>query len=781
MGKQKEKFSQFTGILGVLLLAGGFALGFAEPISSPAKAPHFSITNARAENIIFNASPRQGFLLELNARDGANSVAFSAAKPLNMEVLDVTGTTRWLAGDYSTVSSNGGIWRCAGTIRTVAGSQFDFADTYETGRFGNTVLLNRSVAVRTPATNDVGFLTRFSLSAVQPTRLRHHQFFIPGNWYLDNSNFPPSALAASQSDEHILIREDRMPLPLIMMHNSRNGVSLSLIHAAPTGATSATDLGAGRLVDDRFQTASLGVFGQSNPALSIYYPGSEGERSYLARRAGRGAYPQQWVERFHPVRFGTRHSYTVLIDLAVEPSFPSAMRRAWRIAYATNYPASQMVNVDISAAYAASIQLISDLVATTNGASGIPFRLKLPQGELMSPEDLNFQMGFVGQQIPLAFHLLRYGLLNNAEEFRRKGEEIVDFWATHSLTPEGLPRTWFDAYPQPRWRTYNTFLRVATDGMFGALQAWDCMKANGYDRPQWLQFCRSFGDWLVKHQKKDGSWCREYDWSGNAVNSSPLNTGQAVPFLAKLYIATGQNDYRMAALLAGDWCFEHIHEPFAYVGGTPDNPNVMDKEAGYLALAAFLALHDLTGEPRWLAAATQAADFTETWAYSWNVSIPEDATNSVYPKGCPSTAFSLIAAGHSGADLFLAGAAFLYYRIYLATGDAHYAEMAHQFLHDTKRAVDIHGSLGYGRSGLCTEALTLAPPRGRGVGVWLPWITYNMIEPIVELQDTLGLNDAPILEGSKLAEMQAKNRTFARTRGLDRLRAPRNPLDDQPP
>ncbi len=50
------------------------------------------------------------------------------------------------------------------------------------------------------------------------------------------------------------------------------------------------------------------------------------------------------------------------------------------------------------------------------------------------------------------------------------------------------------------------------------------------------------------------------------------------------------------------------------------------KEAGVIALDAFLALWDITGKQQWLDAAVQAGDFTETWAYCWNIPIPEEDT-----------------------------------------------------------------------------------------------------------------------------------------------------------
>jgi hypothetical protein len=312
-------------------------------------------------------------------------------------------------------------------------------------------------------------------------------------------------------------------------------------------------------------------------------------------------------------------------------------------------------------------------------------------------------------------------------------------------------------------------MRVVTDGMVGALMAWDIMQKYGYDRPAWLGFCTGFGDWLINHQNEDGSWYRVYNWDSTPEHTGKSNTSNAIRFLIDLSVATGYQKYLDAALRAGEYCWETAHKTFSYVGGTADNPNVIDKEAGFIAMDAFLALRDITGEERWLDAAVQAGDFTETWAYCWNIPIPEEDTAATYPRGATTTGFSLIATGHSGADLFLAGAPFFYYRLYLGTGDDHYADVARQLLYDTKQGMDIDGSLGYGHTGLCTEALSLSVGRrgrGHGVNTWLPWLTYSMIEPIVRLEEAYGFMDTPIATGERLKELQEKDKEYARTRGL---------------
>ena len=121
---------------------------------------------------------------------------------------------------------------------------------------------------------------------------------------------------------------------------------------------------------------------------------------------------------------------------------------------------------DIDAVYKASIELLSHWVKNVDGTPGLPFRLVLPEGRLeRNQEYYTYQMGFVGQQIPIAYHLLRHGLVHEDPKSLSQGESMMEFWVANSPTDEGLPRVWFNTWPQPHWRDYDTFLRIASDGM----------------------------------------------------------------------------------------------------------------------------------------------------------------------------------------------------------------------------------------------------------------------------------------------------------------------------
>ena len=692
-------------------------------------------------------------------------VQFVIDEPLSIDVLNDSGEKKTYTAPYASVSKIEDSLQAKGQVMTEAGSVFEVTDIYTRIAPTDEFNIARQVDVLETSADDVGFLSRFQVARIGGRALLDQELFIPGICYQKNEHVPPHSLAADFSEEDIIVREDRLPIPLVMVRDPVDGVTVSLVHADPDGTSIIEDLNDTRIIDEDLQFASLGVQGQASPALTLLYPGSEGSRTY-ARPNRHLLKTDVWSERYHPVEADVPHSYEIRLSFDTYETFPEALKATWRRAYEYLYVPT--TEADILAHYEAGIGLLKNTTNQYNGYTGIPFRLKLPEGELAGNHDVSFQMGFVGQQLPIAFHLIRYGLIHQDEESIQKGEDIVAFWVSESLN-KGLPKTWFSPYPSPHWKSYNTFLRIASDGMLGALRAWDIMQANGYDRPHWLEYCRSFGDWLVQNQNQDGSWSREYHWDGTSANPSKHNTSHPIPFLLALAQATGNTKYRDSALRAGEYIWQHVHETFTYVGGTPDQPNIIDREAGFMALHAFLALHDETGEARWIEAASQAADFMETWAYGWNIPIPDDAPDVTLPEDALTTGFSIIGIGHSGADLLLAGASMFYYRLYLKTGDTHYAAVARQFLHDTKHSVNLDGSLGYGQSGLCTEVLLVSPPRGWTINHWLPWLTYYMIDPIAGLQDAYQSMDIPIVEGEDYQKLKEKDFFYGSSHGLQSI------------
>ncbi|MDR1790029.1 MAG: family 43 glycosylhydrolase, partial [Opitutaceae bacterium] len=220
---------------------------------------------------------------------------------------------------------------------------------------------------------------------------------------------------------------------------------------------------------------------------------------------------------------------------------------------------------------------------------------------------------------------------------------------------------------------------------------------------------------------------------------SPSGTFNVVPFYAQLYRLTQHQPYLDAALRAADFAWNNGHARARFTGGTIDNPDVIDKEAATLSLEGYLALHDVTRDPKWLHRAQVAAVIAETWMRIWNIPMPSDATQDQlhWPIGQSTVGMQLVATGHTGDDAYMAWDVASYARLYRETGDPHYLDVARILLHNTKAMVGRPGdNRGTRGPGWQQEHCWLDLPRGKGRHrAWLPWVTVSHLRGINDLID----------------------------------------------
>lgn len=681
--------------------------------------------------------------------------------PLAVEVVNTGGTAAWLTGPYTAIQDlGGGSYQCTGSITSTGGSVFAFTDTYKAYNNGGTFEVNRTVVVTNAGASDAGFSTRLAFQRDVNSAMTDYDFFAPSIWYKNNADVADYALATDYSDNYYWFREDRMPLPLFMLRQQSNGATFAVYHKDADGSTFKEEDGLSRVIDGRMKFASMGMQNNTRPLIGMLFPGTEGERTGIYGMSA----TRRWAYRSNLVILNYTQQYKMALSLTSEPDYLSAMKNTWARCYNISNPA--LYTCDLSQVYTDQIAILNRYWQSINGAPGVPFRIKL-DGTLASSSDYNYDMGFVGMEIPNAALLIRDGILTNNATTLSRGEQMADWWAGNASLDNGCLKTWYDPYPQT-WRTIETYMRVVGDGMSGLLWAWNFEMKRGVEKPKWLNVCTKAGDWLASIQNGDGSFPRAINYTNNTIAyADKTNTSHVIPFLVDLYKVTSGELYRQTAIKAGNYIYTDVYQNFRYVGGTPDNPNVPDKEAASMALRAFLALYDLTSDNKWLDAAKQAAYYYATWVYSWNVPIPQDDVNATYPRTRSVTGLSVIATGNNSADSYAAIDAFSFYRVYLYNGDTSLLQMAKMLLRNTKQAVNwdcSHPITGYGDPGILQEAMTVMTPRGHGVGFYLPWQTYNMMEPLVLMSDVFGTYDIGTAE--LLGDKQTRNNQYSDTRGF---------------
>ena len=255
-------------------------------------------------------------------------------------------------------------------------------------------------------------------------------------------------------------------------------------------------------------------------------------------------------------------------------------------------------------------------------------------------------------------------------------------------------------------------------------------------------------------QNSDGSFYRAYNVDGSVCTDtssdayqgrSKLNTPVAVRFLCNMYRFTGDVKYKNAAMKAADYCYNELYLGIGkYVGGTPDNPNVPDKEASVFALYAFSAIYDLTGDEKYARALEHAAVSAMSWVYTYDFPVTYSLTTeydslNIFKNG-GTAGWSIIATGHSAIDVFGSNAYYELFRQYVRTGNSAYLTVSRLLENNLRSAMDLSGTRDYRYPGFSLEACNTADMIFYTAenGVWLPWISAAFIEPMLRLNDTFG-------------------------------------------
>lgn len=610
---------------------------------------------------------------------------------------------------------------------------------------------------------DEGFSSSFGLQFAPTGSLGNNEYFIPAVWYKGNfekeGNIPNGIPIVT--DKNFLYREDRITLPVVMMREKESGVTFMLVHKdskCETVLNDAKKVG----FDAGYQFGGVGVVNRKKTetfTAVVTYPGSD------LRTGGIG-------ERRHPVSQGfDKHSYSVYIKIDKTKDYAFAVDEAWNLAFDLYHP--QVYNVNLKSAYDGLIETVNHYYLAPPKdvkAPGFPWGVNLRDFSLNKN---TYELGFVGAQPTAGYALFRAGVEGQNEEYKVRGTNVLNFWAAECLTELGLPKTRYAAL-HGTWDNWaKTSIRQACNGMVALLNAWCYAKRNKIEIPSWLLASKRFGEFLVANQNADGSYYLEYDPFSTVGGKHPAGiqnkflTICAVRYLVELYIVTGDEKYKVAALKAAEFSYTHIHEKYLYVACVVDNPQTIDSESGQQAINGFLSIYDLTKDPKWLTAAEQAATYTESWSYMFEVPVETDQkANTDWPRDRSIVGQHIIAVGHSATDLGFAWSSFAYYRLYLLTGKQHYLHVARISAHNTKQSMNLGQQLYPGQpEGLQQEAfqvkVTGAPRRTGSIMEALTWNFAAHLDPMIRFKDAFGTCDLEEVEMMPKAEVEELNKRYS--------------------
>ena len=659
---------------------------------------------------------------------------------------------------------------CQAQVTTDKGTSFLVNDIYYVEN--ETFLVERTVSVISNTGNETGFASVYKMIDIDGGTKEDYEFFIPSILYKDSCALESTSIMAKMIDANY-VKETRCGTPLAMIRSKDDGYSIGIVHVNPKISSDENKYKINYVVSNSQNYGSLGFTlasdGEYPVSLDFVYPSTETPISYETSGP---------VRRYHEITEGTEHSYTLGILLQKSDLYSEAMTDTYL--KAISLEEIEIADVNLDKVYELNMELYEKLYVYYEGAdgkysSGLPFAVNVKDFDDFYA--VSFQMGFIGAQTAIAAELIWDGILNEKNNSLKIGQEILDFWTSDYVYESILPPSWWQPADDGNVGAstgYPSFLRCFVDGAEGMLNACIYAREANLDHDNWEEAMLKIADFLVENQNHDGSYYRAYNVDGTVCTdtlseayqgTSKLNTPVAVRFLCNVYDYTNDTKYRNAAIKAADFCYEQLYcELGKYVGGTPDNPNVADKEAAIYALFAFSSVYDMTGDEKYYPALEHAAVSAMSWIYTYDFSVPYSSISvydklNIFKEG-NTAGWSIIATGHSAIDVFGASAYYELFKQYLRSGDEAYQMMAGLLQNNTKKAMDLSGERGYLYGGFALEACNVADQVFYTAenGVWLPWISAAFMEPMIHMKDTFGNYDVYALTGEysrkQLLDMQ---------------------------
>ena len=328
------------------------------------------------------------------------SVSFVNPKPA---MLNVRGPATTLLGafdetsyatGYSKVTEKNYGYLATAIVRTAKGSEVRFDDAYYVSESG-TFALSRKTEVLSENKADVGFQSVYSLlDAGGSKKYDKFDYFIPSIIYKDSSDMVRGAIASNLNLDRVYVKETRTGLPLSMLRNKESGRSIALAHLNPEISSNGQVAGGiNGAVSDKLQYGSIGYTINKGVSVDFCYPSAEGPTTY---DSGSG-----WAKLYHSVKKGTVQNYELSLLPTSESTYARAMTKTFKQAYSAESP-DIATDVDIDKIYDYNVEVFEDTYKEFGTgaikAAGVPWSINLSDGAVT---EYTFQMGFVGQQIPV--------------------------------------------------------------------------------------------------------------------------------------------------------------------------------------------------------------------------------------------------------------------------------------------------------------------------------------------------------------------------------------------
>ncbi len=476
------------------------------------------------DRVAFVAAPSGGWGMEITG-----SVTVVQMKPASVEIYHNAQDIRHFAASYKTVHLTPDGAEAIADISDNRHVLFHIDDRWSIK--GAVLSLKRKVTVVKSAPG--GFYSAIMFNTQSNVGWNNVKFLAPGVIYGDPSNDGDRSPGGVLNDaaHRLMLREDILPAPLFAL-SFNSGASVSVLDPAPRGNTTLADTKLEKpvLIDTLFQFGAMSAIGlqDGSVAFGFRFPGTVQMYTSNAQASQKPV----WIRRYHPIEPGVNHEYAVDFRFGKNESFRDMTRESWRWAWQTLQPAVMPLDIDL--VRRTLTDHLEANVATIDGRTGMPFVLSTVTDTLQWNWTM-IAMGFVGKDLECADELLRESDRDTSprgQKMRQTGLAMIDTMIK-ALPTVPLQASGFDLNTGKPWTGDKAiwlapYVRNASEDMHTVLMAYRRESAHGHMHPEWLNWVKSYADWLLIQQRADGSFPRRWE-AGSDVAAEPSGTASYAP------------------------------------------------------------------------------------------------------------------------------------------------------------------------------------------------------------------------------------------------------------
>ncbi len=349
------------------------------------------------------------------------------------------------------------------------------------------------------------------------------------------------------------------------------------------------------------------------------------------------------------------------------------------------------------------------------GWSGIPV-YSLPQAIQPTPERIRrVSRGFDALGYMQAHTGLIYGMMKKGELF---GDNFNEMNKNRSIA----------------------MIRRSGEVLRFGIQTLELFKNNGYENKiseEWEEMLKRLADGLVNLWKDNGQFGQFVDVENGTLDIPGSTAG--IVCVAGLVKASGyfnNERYLEIAKKAGEYYYERDISQGYSGGGPAEILQSPDMESAALSVDAYMVLHELTGDTKWLNYARDAAALFSTWVVSYDYRFPKGSIMDMISARSAGSIIASIQNAHSSPGIYIHSGDFLL-KLYRATNDRKYLELLKDIAHNVVQYTNTLSNpvIPGGEPGAVSERVNLSDWEGaQNVGGGIPegdsnlaWCTVTLL------------------------------------------------------